>query len=196
MHLHGLSRSKELVDVFHRVGVCISYVQLCSVCPNEIAEGKPGVIIFDNNDFQNDILTGANTSHRTNVMYVQWVSFENHGPQCEEQVKDVKALLSTLKEIATGMHTQCHHITSKWGKPPVSSRIQAGVESTIAHRKWCAIHALEHADGAGERLSPINQAVPGFAGLISAPIEKSKAITSWPTPSHPRNQSLTMSWWK
>ena len=49
MHLHGLSRSKELVDVFHRVGACISYasvlllrdawavhdVQLCSDCPND-----------------------------------------------------------------------------------------------------------------------------------------------------------------
>ena len=25
MHLHGLTRSKELVDIFHRVGVCIGY---------------------------------------------------------------------------------------------------------------------------------------------------------------------------
>ena len=61
MHLHGLSRSKELVDVFHRLGACISYasvlllrdewaehdLQLCSDCPNEIAEDKPGVIIVD-----------------------------------------------------------------------------------------------------------------------------------------------------
>ena len=85
MHLHGLSRSKELVDVFHRVGACISYasvlllrdawavhdLQLCSDCPNKIAEDKPGIIIVDNDDFQNDTLTGGNTSHRTNVMYVQ-----------------------------------------------------------------------------------------------------------------------------
>ena len=119
MNLHGLSRSKELVDVFHRVGACISYasvlllrdawavhdLQLCSDCPNEIAKDKPGVIIVDNDDFQNDTLTGANTSHHTNVMYVQRVSLENHGPQCDERVKDVKALSSTLKEIATGMNT-------------------------------------------------------------------------------------------
>ena len=109
MHLHGLSRSKELVDVFHRVGACISYasvlllrdawavhdLQLCSDCPNKIAEDKPGVIIVDN---ENDTLTGGNTSHRTNVMYVQRVSLENHGPQCDERVKDAKALSSTLKE--------------------------------------------------------------------------------------------------
>ena len=102
MHLHGISRSKELVDIFHRVGACISYalvlllrdawavhdLQLCSDCPNEIAEDKPGIIIVDNDDFQNDTLTGGNTSHCTNVMYVQRVSLENHGPQCDERVKD------------------------------------------------------------------------------------------------------------
>ena len=85
MHLHGLSRSKELVDMFHKVGVCIGYalvlllrdawavhdLQLCSDCPSEIAEDKPGVVIVDNDDFRNDTLTGGNTSHRTNVMYVQ-----------------------------------------------------------------------------------------------------------------------------
>ena len=85
MYLHGLSRSKELVDIFHKVRVCINYasvlllkdawavhdLQLCADCPNEIAEDKPGVIIVDNDDFQNDTLTGGNTSHRTNVMYVQ-----------------------------------------------------------------------------------------------------------------------------
>ena len=90
MYLHGLSRSRELVDIFHKVGVCINYasvlllkdawavhdLQLCSDCPNEIAEGKPGVIIVDNDDFQNDTLTGGNTSHRTNVMYVQQVSLK------------------------------------------------------------------------------------------------------------------------
>ena len=79
MHLHGLTRSKELVDIFHRVGVCIGYssvlvlrdawavhdLQLCSDCPDEIAEGKPGVIVVDNDDFKNDTLTGGNTSHRT-----------------------------------------------------------------------------------------------------------------------------------
>ena len=102
MYLYVLSRSKELVDVFHKVGACISYtsvlllrnawavhdLQLRSDCPNEIAEDKPGIIIVDNDDFQNDTLTRGNTSHRTNVTYVQQVSLENHGPRCDEHVKD------------------------------------------------------------------------------------------------------------
>ena len=106
MYLHGLSRSKELVDIFHKVGVCINYasvlllkdawavhdLQLCADYPNEIAEDKPGVIIVDNDDFQNDTLTCVNTSHRTNVMYVQQANLENRSPQCDERVKDLKAL--------------------------------------------------------------------------------------------------------
>ena len=88
MNLHGLTRSKELVDTFHKCGVGINYssvlllrdawavhdIQLCSEFPNEIAENTPGVIVVDNDDFQNDTLTGGDTSHRTNVMYVQPVS--------------------------------------------------------------------------------------------------------------------------
>ena len=75
MNLHGLTRSKELVDTFHKVGVCIGYtlvlllrdawavhdLQLCTDCPNEIIDDMPGVIIMDNDDFRNDTLTGGNT---------------------------------------------------------------------------------------------------------------------------------------
>ena len=164
MHLHGLSCSKELVDVLHRVGACINYasvlllkdawavqdLQLCSDCPNEIAEDKPGIIIVDNDDFQNDTLTGGNTSYRTNVVHVQQVSLENHGPQCDERAKDAKALSSALKEIATGMLTHGRYITSKRGEPLVSNRIQTYIGSTEPHRKRCAIHALARADVAGE----------------------------------------------
>ena len=207
MHLHGLSRSKELVDVFHRVGACISYasvlllrdawavhdLQLCSDCPNEIADDKPGVIIVDNDDFQNDTLTGGNTSHRTNVMYVQRVSLENQGPQCDER-EDAKTLSSTLKEIATGMQTHGRYITSKRGEPPVSNRIQAYVGSTEPHRKRCAIHALARADVTGERPDATNQKVPGFAGfqaLISAPVEKSKAYYFMTYPEPPKKPVLS-----
>jgi len=97
------------VDVFHKVGVCIRYasvlllkdawavhdLQLCSDCPNEIAENKPDVIIVDNDDFQNDTLTGGNTSHRTNVMHAKHISLENHEPQCDKRVKDAITLSST-----------------------------------------------------------------------------------------------------
>ncbi|KAK4304159.1 hypothetical protein Pmani_023879 [Petrolisthes manimaculis] len=40
-------------------------------CPEELAIGMPGTAVMDNDDFSDDTLTGANTSHRTNVMFVQ-----------------------------------------------------------------------------------------------------------------------------
>ena len=46
------------------------YDEQCGECPNEIAENIPGVIVVDNDDFRNDALTGGDTSHRTNLMYV------------------------------------------------------------------------------------------------------------------------------
>ena len=42
-----------------------------SICPSEIGNGKSGIQIVDNNDFRNDTLTGAGTSHCTNMMYMQ-----------------------------------------------------------------------------------------------------------------------------
>jgi hypothetical protein len=117
MNLHGLTRSKELVDTFHKCGVGIGYplvlllrdawalhdIQLCAECPNEIAENTPGVIIVDNDNFRNDTLTGGDTSHRTNVMYVQSLTLEHHGYQDGERVKNRRVLSSKLKEITKGM---------------------------------------------------------------------------------------------
>ena len=36
----------------------------------ELTDGFPGTAILDNDDFQDDTLTGADTSHCTNVMFV------------------------------------------------------------------------------------------------------------------------------
>ena len=83
--LHGITRNKELVDSNQKLGIGISYKDILFLrdtwalndaqrddhCPLEIADGKPGVLIVDNDDFQNDTLTGGGTSHRTNCMFIQ-----------------------------------------------------------------------------------------------------------------------------
>jgi len=74
-------------------------------------------LVFITVDNENNTLTGATHSHRTNVMHVQRVFLEKHGLQCDERVKDAKAISSTLKEIATGVQTHGHYITSKQGEP-------------------------------------------------------------------------------
>ena len=83
--LHGVTRSKELFDSFHKLGMGISYSNVhilrdawtlhdldrCSVCPDAIAEGQPSISIIDNDDFHSDTLTGGRTSHRCNWMFLQ-----------------------------------------------------------------------------------------------------------------------------
>ena len=132
MTLHGLTRSKELIETLHRVGACLSYasvlllrdawavhdLQRCTACPHEIAEDRPGVVIVDNDDFRNDTLTGGNTSHRTNVMYVQLASLEYRGPLCDERVKDAKVLSTTLKEMTTELQAHGRYVTHKRGELP------------------------------------------------------------------------------
>ena len=49
------------------------------VCPAEIAEGKAGTVIIDNDDFKDDDLTGGTTTHRTNMMFVQPRKWINEG---------------------------------------------------------------------------------------------------------------------
>ena len=208
MNLHGLTRSKELVDTFHKCGVGINYlsvlllrdawavhdIQLCSECPNEIAENTPGVIVVDNDDFQNDTLTGGDTSHRTNVMYVQPVSLEHPDIQSGERIKNAKTLSSRLKNIATDMNTHDRYVTYKRGEPTVSVRVEPKVESTVPQRKRCVIHTLVRANAAGERPPPVDQIVPGFAGfqaLISTSAEKSKPYYFMTYQDPPKKAVLT-----
>ena len=71
--LHGLAKSREVVDIMHKAGLGISYNDVlmlrdfwvvndlkCSLnCPFELAIGKPAVAIVDNDDFKSDTLTEA-----------------------------------------------------------------------------------------------------------------------------------------
>ena len=82
---HGISRSREMVDTDERLGFGIHYTKLLFLrdtwalhdmqseddCPRDIASGRPGIGILDNDDFKEDTLTGKGTSHRTNYMMVQ-----------------------------------------------------------------------------------------------------------------------------
>ena len=82
--LYGLTRSREVIDVLGKLGIGISYHDVKtlyaswakqelqqSLCHPEIADGEPGCAIIDSDDFKDDTLTGSETSHRTNVMFVQ-----------------------------------------------------------------------------------------------------------------------------
>ena len=207
MTLHGLTRSKELVDLFHKCGMGISYasvlllrdawavhdMELCNECPHEIAESTPGVIVVDNDDFRNDTLTGGDTSHRTNVMYVQPLSLEHRDLQSGERVKARNVLSSKIKETTSDMTAHNRYITHRRGEPPVSDRVQSKASGTESLRKRCVIHALARGDAAGGRPTPTQQAVPSFAGfqaLLADPIEKSKPYYFMTYPDPPKKSVL------
>ena len=82
--LHRFTRSREIRDILYKFGISISYNDVLNLhstwamyksnkdkCPTEIAYDTPGVAVMDNDDFKDDTLTGADKSHRTNVMFVQ-----------------------------------------------------------------------------------------------------------------------------
>ena len=77
-------RCRKLVDIFKNIEIGNSYKDFTNLyatwtkqglesgsCPFEIAYDLPGAAVMDNDNFKDDTLTGANTSHRTNVMFVQ-----------------------------------------------------------------------------------------------------------------------------
>ena len=83
--LHGLTRSKEIVNLAFELDIGIQYHNVLylhecwgldeserqPLCPAEIVEGKAGTVIIDNNDFKDVDLTGGTTSYRTNIMSVR-----------------------------------------------------------------------------------------------------------------------------
>ena len=107
--IHGMTRCCELVDIFKKIEIGISYNDVTNLyaiwakqdvesgsCPFEIAYDLLGTAIMDNDDFQNDTLTGATGSYRTNVMFVQLenqarVDLENRRPVLVNQ-KNLKIL--------------------------------------------------------------------------------------------------------
>ena len=75
----------------HRRGVCISHadtlllydhwalmdVKESETCPREIADGKPAIVIVDNDDFKIHTMTGSATgANQTNVMFAQLQEYE------------------------------------------------------------------------------------------------------------------------
>ena len=106
--VHGLTKNKELVDILHKNGIGISYVdvlmlqdfwalndlQLSPFCPFKIVNKIPAIVVVDNNDFKVDSLTGNSShAHRTNVMYVQPEYTESKNKDPKERNKDARLIL-------------------------------------------------------------------------------------------------------
>lgn len=138
--LHGMTRSKELVDSHHKLGMGISYsnvlllrdfwtlhdLERCSVCPDEITEGEPSISIIDNDDFLNDTLTGGGTAHRCNWMFLQCLERRNGVQECRANIQDehahikyAKTVSQALTEKVSEMQAVMPYRTIKRGESPI-----------------------------------------------------------------------------
>ncbi|KAK5899993.1 hypothetical protein CesoFtcFv8_009411 [Champsocephalus esox] len=160
VNVHGMTRSKDLVETLHKSGVSISYadtlllydhwalmdLEASATCPQEIADSKPAIVIVDNDDFKIDTLTGNSTgAHRTNLMFLQPESYEKK-PDEEPAIRLIKK-----KEISAQLKQKCMELTNvhqyrcppgSKSESPARTRVDPPVNGTVLQRACCVIHAL------------------------------------------------------
>lgn len=185
VNVHGMTRSKDLMETLHKSGVCISYadtlllydhwallgIQESATCPQEITDNKPAIVIVDNDDFKIDTMTGnAKAAHRTNVMFVQPENYERKSDD-EPATRPM-----TKKQISAQLKQKCADMTQVYqyrcppgsnSEPPIRPMVEPPVNGTDPQRTRSVIHALSRADNDGVRPPPHEQRVPAYSGAQS-----------------------------
>ena len=166
-------------------------MEASETCPPEISDGKPAIVIVDNDDFKVDTMTGnASSAHRTNVMFVQPESYENKPDE------ELAASLMKKKQISAKLKQKCAELTQviQYRCPPHSKsepsarpKVDPPVNGTALQCSRSVIHALSRADNCGARPPPQEQKVPAYSGAQSCrypPPNKSKPYyhTTYPEP--------------
>jgi hypothetical protein len=144
------------------------HLERCSICPDEISEGEPSISIIDNDDFNNDTLTGGGTAHRTNVMFLHRLEClapenEAHIQDEQERIKDSKIVSQALTEKASEMVVMPYR-TIKRGEPPIRPKPTTFSSSTEHQRMRSILHALARAyvNGVLMQLSRLSLPTTGF----------------------------------
>ena len=159
--IHGLTKSKEVVDILHKEGLGISYEDVLMLrdvwalndptlsvdCPYELADGFPAIAIVDNDDFKMDTLTGnGSKAHRTNVMYVQperYMSYIGLPPSNISQLNPS----GELKRIALEMQGVEPYKTTFKAEPPVRQNvINNETHNEMKQRTRSVVHVLARAN--------------------------------------------------
>ena len=203
---HGLTRSKEMVKLLFDAGVGVSmesvrnlydtwtYNDLLKenrVCPEEIAEGKPGTVIADNDNFKDDDLTGGTTSNRTNMMFIQPEKFIVEKLKGKTSLK--RCSNGELKEMVAEEISISPYAHTERGEPATFDRIDTTAPTTESIRKKMMIHAIVRTNDDGSTISPEDQSIGAFTGFmssISEPAERSKAYYYLTLPKSPSKKVL------
>ena len=203
--IHGLSRSRELVDLCKKFSFGISYQNIKNLLaswakaeaengsfPSEIANKYPAVVVMDNDDFKTDTLTGASeTNHRTNVMFVQ------NEDLIEHSVPDATAptLINPkgLKDLAKELNQVNPYKTMNNGDLAIRERFSKESTDTTDILVEQMIHSLTRISAAGDNIPPEPQMIGSFAGFkasMSDEVTKSKTYY-WLRFRKPPHKSVT-----
>ena len=159
--LHELTRNREILDILRKFSLEISYksilhlyeswekhdFEINDLCPENFAENISGIGILDNDDFCEDTLTGADTSHRTNVMFVQPESLEVSLPDADRDIQPLSTTSTSpedLKRLCMKQHVIQPYTTVKHGQPAPLPEIDIRCQNIDVQRRCCVIHALVH----------------------------------------------------
>ena len=120
--------------------------------------------MLDNDDFQDDTLTCSNTSHRTNVMFVQT---ENLLSSSSDSSKLTLAKPKDLKNITTEQHHFEPYKTMKRVHLLSRPEVDISLKNTKDQRMRGMIHSLARLDASCHCLPPETQQVGAFTGFQS-----------------------------
>ena len=106
---------------------------------------------MDNDDFQDDTLTGAETSHRTNVMFVQ--PEDTVDKVSEDREKLTLAKPFEIKKLLQS-NIKSKHITAKLGIPSVRPEFDVNAETKHHQLQQVSgiIHSLARPDHDGKEV--------------------------------------------
>jgi len=147
----------------------------------------PGTAVMDNDDFKDDTLTGAGTSHRTNVMFVQPYDLVNTTSD-PHLCLDIPTS-NVMKKLCADQHVLHPYKTVLRGTPSI--RPEADISAPIdtePQRKRGLIHSLVRLDENLNQRSVNEQSVGAFAGFqasVQQTIVKSKPYYFLTFPSPP-----------
>ena len=204
--LHVLTRSREILDILRKFSLGISYksilhlyeswakhdLEINDLCPEKLAENIPGIGILDNDDFCEETLTGADTSHCTDVMFVQPENLEVSLPDADRDSRPLPTTSTSSEDLKCLCMKQQFiqpYKTVKRGQPAPRPEIDIRCQNTDVQRQRGVIHALVRLADDQENIPADEQTIGAFDGFqvtVQQDVEKSKpySFLTFPKPPH------------
>ena len=156
-------------------------------CPNMLADGFPGTGILDNGDIQDDTLTGADTFHKTNIVFVPNDVVAIDSREYRSMLQMVKP--DDLKNASTDQNNIHSYKIVKHDQPTL--RKDVDISPQTCNKQWKrGVHTLTLIDIAGVTLQLLSkrlEGLPGFKPISTRKLQRVQSTISWHFQSHLRS---------